>query len=162
MAKKKKTTKSTKKRTTKKVVKKTSTRKVAKKTVKKTKVRTSVRKSAKKTTKKPTKKKAVKKSVKKASKKISRRKTSKELIIAVGDQCFWIYEGPIIKDLNELARAFGDMQDYQFEHHTQESNDFANWVEGVLDDKLCANSLRKARTISESLFVLDRVLKRYL
>jgi len=161
MAKKKKTTKSTKKRTTKKVVKKTSTRKVAKKTVKKTKVRTSVRKSAKKTTKKPAKKKAVKKSVKKASKKISRRKTSKELIVAVGDQCFWIYEGPIVKDLNELAQAFRGMQDYQFDHHTGESNDFANWVEEILADKICANALKKAGTISESLFVLDRALKKY-
>jgi len=156
------------KKTNKKKVAKKSVKKVAKKVVKKKTVRQPARagRVAKKAPEKVVKKKLTKRTTRRTAKKTpvkktARKKAGKELIVAIGDQCFWIYEGPIVKDLTELTRAFESMQDSQFAHHTFEGNHFADWVEEILADKKCANSLRKARTISESLFVLERALKKY-
>ncbi len=170
--------KSAKKKTVKKVARKSTKRalrKATKKTIKK-KVREQIKKPVKKKvlpvrlperkssqsgTQHASKKKPVKKTVKKIGKKTTTKKPLKKLIVALGTECFWVHEGPKLKDLQDLAQAFKNMRDYQFSHHTKKQNDFANWVEKILVNKSCASALRKATTRSESLFIITRVLKKY-
>lgn len=66
---------------------------------------------------------------------------------AQGEACFWVNNGPVIKNVEELKKAFQGMKKEQFAHHTGNgSNDFANWVENVLGCSHCATALRKAKT----------------
>ena len=132
--------------------KKVTTKKVAKKAVKKT---------AKKTTKKVAKK-AVKKTTTKTAKKVTKNnsKKQKNLVCAPEDKCFWTTDGQVLCDLQELKLAFGSMDDMVFLHHvTKEKNDFAEWVEHVLNDAECAAALRKSRKPASAKTVVIRHLR---
>tara|TARA_B100000745_G_scaffold284709_1_gene219530 strand:+ start:2277 stop:2663 length:387 start_codon:yes stop_codon:yes gene_type:complete len=125
--------------------------------------------SAKKTTKK-TVKKAVKKAAKKAVKKkaTSKKTASKKpqkmraLVCAEDASCFWTTDGAVLEDLQQLETAFGSMEDEVFLHHvTKEKNDFADWVEHVLDDAACAADLRRSKKPSSARTVVKRHLRLY-
>lgn len=78
---------------------------------------------------------------------------------APDDQCFWVNNGPVLKNLYDLESALETMSDEQYEYHTKrEGNDFANWVGGVLGDKELAKKM--ARTKSRTAVV--GVIKKYL
>lgn len=132
---------------TKKTATKTTTKKVAKKAA--------VKKVAQKTTKKaPAKKAAAKKTVKKA--------TGKKLIVAKGPQCFWVNEGPILKNLLELEAALEAMSEEMFAHHVGGGrNDFADWVEYTLKDVDTAIALRKSKKPAAARKVVIKQLKLY-
>jgi len=71
----------------------------------------------------------------------------KILTQAHGAQCFWVNNGPIIRDLEELKRAVDEMSDEKFDYHTKrEGNDFAEWVEKILGEKSLAKKLERTRT----------------
>ncbi len=146
-----KKTKTIKKSTVKKVVKK-STKKIAKKLLVKKKVLV-----------KKTKKNKV--SIKKITKKTSTKKqkgNKKELVVAVGDQCFWINEGPSIQNLIELRNALSEINKAQFIHHVNGvKNDFGIWVEEVLCDKNCADNIRKSRTTQMMIKNIEKALLKY-
>ena len=57
-------------------------------------------------------------------------------------KCFWVNNGPVIRNLHELERAIEHMSDETFRYHiNKEKNDFANWIRDVLiDDKLADNT----------------------
>tara|TARA_B100000508_G_C11459042_1_gene278241 strand:+ start:1623 stop:2015 length:393 start_codon:yes stop_codon:yes gene_type:complete len=127
--------------------------------------RSSTKKVTKKTAKKTTRK-VAKKTVKKAPKKTSRKKASRTarraLVCANGEQCFWVHDGPILQDLNELATALKNMHKEVFAHHVSTSrNDFADWVEHVLQDQACATDLRSRRSPSGARTVVVRHLRYY-
>lgn len=64
-----------------------------------------------------------------------------------GPECFWVNNGPIIKNLDELAAAIRAMKKDVFAHHVnKEKNDFAKWVEGVIGDMKLASDLCKSRS----------------
>ena len=140
----------TKKVTKKAPVKKAAAKKVTKRVVKKA----PVKKAAKKT---------LKKVVKKAlSKKVSKKAHVRALVCAPGEQCFWTTDGQVLQDLNQLQLAFGTMGDEVFLHHvTKEKNDFADWVEHVLDDAPCATELRRSKKPSSARTVVVRCLRAY-
>lgn len=135
---------------TKKAATKKATKKVTKKAVKKT-AKKAVKKTAKKATKKTTKK-----TTTKASKKV------KALVCAPDDKCFWTTDGQVLQNLEELKFAFGSMDDEVFMHHVgKEKNDFADWVEQVLQDAECAAALRKARKPKTAQTVVVKCLRLY-
>lgn len=113
--------------------------------------------SAKKTTKKTTKK-AVKKSV-------SAKKTAtkmRALVCATGETCFWTTDGAVLENLEQLEMAFGSMEDEVFLHHvTKDKNDFADWVEHVLEDAACAADLRRSKKVTSARTVVKRHLRAY-
>jgi len=120
-------------------------------------------------TKKTVAKKAVaKKAVvkKAATKKTATKKAAvkpSSMVCADGEQCFWMTDGTILRDLEELAVAFGSMADTVFIYHvTPERNDFANWVESVLEDMACAADLRACTTPKRSATVVKRHIKLYV
>ncbi|MBS3113916.1 hypothetical protein J4448_02345 [Candidatus Woesearchaeota archaeon] len=62
------------------------------------------------------------------------------------EQCFWVNNGPILKNLEELADALPDMNDETFNHHVNsEKNDFSNWVKDIIGDNKLANDLLSSR-----------------
>lgn len=126
----------------------------AKKTTKKT-----VAKVAKVAKKAPAKKAATKKA---ATKKTTSKNTKKVLVCADEGECFWTTDGQILRDLNELQQALASMEETVFKHHVRDdSNDFASWVEQVLDDAVCAEDLRKAKKPSQARTVVVRHLRSY-
>jgi hypothetical protein len=145
-------------------------KKAVKKTVKKVKKTVKVKKAVKKT-KKITKK-SVKKTISKSSaskkKKVSTKKSStakgrkKALVVAVGDSCFWVNYGPALRDLLELRNALYSISEEQFKHHVNEiRNDFAIWVEGVLEDKKAAIRIKKSKTVNAMIKAVEKSLKEY-
>ena len=106
--------------------------------------------------KKPTKKRTAPKPRSTAHKPVVTRRRKRKpagrraLVDAPPDRCFWVNYGPVLKDLRELRDALAHgISDAQFAYHVGPGkNDFANWVEAVLDDAACAKALRRARTRS--------------
>ena len=112
------------------------------------------KKSVKKTTKKATSKKAS--SVKKAHKQV------RAMVCAEGEACFWTTNGAVLENLEQLEVAFGSMDEEVFLHHvTREKNDFAEWVEHVLEDAACAADLRRSKKPSSARTVVKRHLRNY-
>ena len=71
---------------------------------------------------------------------------------AAPEQCFWLNNGPILKNLEELANALPEMSDETFSHHVnKEKNDFSSWIKDVLGDKKLANGLLSSRSKESAL-----------
>jgi hypothetical protein len=86
------------------------------------------------------------------------------LVDAPPEKCFWIHYGPVVKNLRELRDALAhSVSDAQFAHHVGAGkNDFANWVEAVLDDAACARALRRAKTPAAALRAVEAQLAAYV
>jgi hypothetical protein len=85
------------------------------------------------------------------------------LVNAPPERCFWVNFGPVLKNLRELRDALADsISDSQFAHHVGSGkNDFASWVERVLDDPACARALRRAKTRVAALRAVEANLAAY-
>lgn len=73
-------------------------------------------------------------------------KGKKELVTAPCEQCFWVTDGRVLSNLVELRDALASMSDDVFMYHvTKERNDFADWIEHVLNDSELASVFRKSK-----------------
>ena len=96
---------------------------------------------------------------KKAARSIRRKK---KLVQASSEKCFWVYNGPILNNLQELEDALhNEISDEQFSYHNNRGNDFAKWVDEVLGDGICAKALVRAKTRKGAVTVVARYLKEY-
>lgn len=98
------------------------------------------------------------------NKKVNKIKTksNKALVVAFGDQCFWIKDGPILKDLVELRDALYNITKDQFEYHVSETkNDFAEWVKYVLNEDRVSSVIRKSKTAKSLLSAIEKSLQKY-
>jgi hypothetical protein len=90
---------------------------------------------------------------------------SRTLIDAPQDQCFWVHNGPVLRNLRELRDALASeaVNDEQFKYHVGrgKKNDFASWVSGILHDESCARALMRTRTRKTALRVVNECLERY-
>ena len=79
------------------------------------------------------------------------------------EKCFWVNHGPVLKNLGELRDALAQhISDAQFAHHVGAGrNDFADWVEGVLEEAACAKALRRAKTREAALRAVESSLAAY-
>ncbi|MEK7180446.1 MAG: hypothetical protein AAB706_03135 [Patescibacteria group bacterium] len=76
------------------------------------------------------------------------------------DQCFWINNGPVVRDASELKEALKNISDEQFHYHTKrEGNDFAKWTEEVLQCKECAKALRSAKSKTGAIRAINTCCK---
>lgn len=131
-------------------------------TTKKTAAKKAPKKAAKKAVKKASPKKATaKKTVSK--KKAVAKKTAKPMLKkASNEKSFWVTNGAVLNDLVALAHALDVMEKEVFAYHVNKSkNDFADWVEAVLDDATCASSLRKCKTPKSAKTVVVKHIKLY-
>lgn len=61
------------------------------------------------------------------------------------EQCFWVHDGQILKNVAELSAALKTMSEETFQYHVNaEKNDFANWIGDVFADNDLAGKVRQA------------------
>jgi len=93
------------------------------------------------------------------------KKTKKEKLIIINakdELCFWINNGPVLKDLEDLKNALKEISEETFKYHVnKEKNDFADWVKSVLNDKMLANKLVKIKTVKTMVEAVEEGLKKY-
>jgi len=154
-------TKVTSKKITKPASQKPATKPVPKKVViKKTKMK-KIQKPVTKILSKMKKSLETKKKTEQSSQKSS-KKVENIFIAASEEQCFWVNDGPILKDLPDLHQALKTISKEQFVYHASgKSNDFALWVEYVLLDKKCAKDLKSAKTQKEAMKKVGDTIKKY-
>ncbi len=76
------------------------------------------------------------------------------------EQCFWVNNGPIVHNVNQLSSALRKMDDSTFMHHVNDTkNDFSAWVKHVVGDTSLANSISKMKTKKAMIDQLDKRLK---
>ena len=93
-------------------------------------------------------------------KKLKTKKSN--LINAENELCFWINNGPILKNLKDLKNALKKINEETFRYHVnKEKNDFADWVKNVLGDKILANKLAKIKTAKTMIKTVEEKLKKY-
>lgn len=86
----------------------------------------------------------------------------KELIHAEGSSGFWIQNGPVLRNLQDLRSAFEMMTAEQFLYHvTKDKNDFANWVEFVLQEPILAGKLRSYKTQKTMFKAVGTYIQKY-
>lgn len=82
----------------------------------------------------------------------TKEEAKKYLCDVAPEQCFWVNNGPILKNLDELANALPAISDETFNHHVnREKNDFSNWVNDIVGDKKLANDLLSSRSKESAL-----------
>jgi hypothetical protein len=114
------------------------------------------------TAKKVTPKAVVKKAVKPVAKTVTKKAAKKDLVHADNHSSFWLSDGQILNSLLALRDAFATMEKEVYTHHVSVGkNDFAQWVEIVLDDAPCAKSLKTAKTPAAAHTVVVKYLKLY-
>lgn len=86
----------------------------------------------------------------------------KSLVYAIGEVAFWTTDGQVLSSLVSLSDALKDMTKSVFSHHVARGkNDFAAWVEVVLEDKECAKELRAVKTPAAAHVIIQKYLKGY-
>lgn len=92
----------------------------------------------------------------------SKSKKKPPLPEASSANSFWVYNGPVLRNLRELKNFLEVITVEQFNYHTKrDGNDFASWVSAVLHEVALGQTLKKAKTIATSLAAVKKVLSRY-
>lgn len=91
------------------------------------------------------------------------RKTQKlDLVTVDGDLCFWVNNGPALRNLKDLSDALKVMGEESYAYHVNaDKNDFANWVLNALKDETLSSKLLKAKTLKSANKAVDDRLKKY-
>lgn len=83
------------------------------------------------------------------------------------EKAFWVNNGPVLKNVIELAAAAKKLTPMQFAHHVNKAkNDFAKWADEVIKDSELAKRLRRIKSkdeladaVTERLKQLQKMLK---
>ncbi|MBW2977178.1 hypothetical protein KY347_07085 [Candidatus Woesearchaeota archaeon] len=63
------------------------------------------------------------------------------------EQCFWMNDGQVLKNLGELYKALSKAKKETYKHHVnKEKNDFSNWIRDILGDKKLADDLLRTKS----------------
>lgn len=88
--------------------------------------------------------------------------TSNKPYVAPEKKRFWVNNGPIIEDLTTLKIALESIPPIQYQFHVSGTrNDFADWVESVLGDRVCAELMRHAKSQRVAIEQVETALTRY-
>ena len=95
------------------------------------------------------------------NKTVSLEDAERILADASPEQCFWVNNGPVIKNLSEMADSLACMNDDIFKHHVnKEKNDFGNWVRDVLKDAELADEIAGIKSKERILKKMQSRLKK--
>ena len=62
------------------------------------------------------------------------------------EQCFWVNNGPILRNVEVLANALEDISEDIYSHHAnKDKNDFSKWVNEIIGDQKLANDLLSSK-----------------
>lgn len=88
-----------------------------------------------------------------------------EKLVAVNAQdesCFWVNNGPVLKNLKDLKKSLLTMSKDTFSYHVnKEKNDFAVWIKNALEDETLSNKLAKIKTLKTMSKAVGEGLKKY-
>ena len=85
-----------------------------------------------------------------------------DLINAKDDQCFWVCNGSILRNIKDLKDSLSKMDKETFLNHVnKEKNDFVAWVKEVLEDSTLANKLARTKTLKSTIKAVEDRLKKY-
>ncbi len=91
-----------------------------------------------------------------------KKEMKRALICADGEKCFWTTDGKIIANLIELRDVLAHMSETVFQHHvTKQKNDFADWIEAVLEDAEFAKIFKTAQKPHTARLLVVRKLREY-
>ncbi|MEK6984738.1 MAG: DUF5752 family protein [Nanoarchaeota archaeon] len=77
---------------------------------------------------------------------VTKEEAKRYLCDSAPEQCFWVNNGPVLKNLSELAGYLPEMNEDAFRHHVNsDRNDFSNWIRDVVGDQKLADELSKSR-----------------
>ncbi|HLG23320.1 MAG TPA: hypothetical protein VI564_00140 [Candidatus Nanoarchaeia archaeon] len=83
---------------------------------------------------------------------VKKQQAQKFLLNAPPDKFFWVHDGRVLKNLEELEGQLLTMPNEIFLYHVnKDKNDFAKWISDVLGDKAFALDLKKAKTAHAAL-----------
>jgi len=79
---------------------------------------------------------------------------------ASGDKRFFVHDGRISSNIQQLADSLENMSEESYNHHvTLLKNDFSNWIRHVFGDDKLAKDLEQSNNSSEATKVLkDRIV----
>jgi hypothetical protein len=84
------------------------------------------------------------------------------LIDAPHGKEFVFQDGTRAKNVSELTTAIASLSDHGFHHFVNlHKNDFATWIDHVLEDKKLSDELRKCKTKKDALKLLDTHVKKF-
>lgn len=90
----------------------------------------------------------------------SRKKVSPYLQDVTPEKSFWVSNGWVIRNLQEMPAALENMSDDTFVYHANnEKNDFSTWIREVVGDKKLAANLAKVKSRKSALTSVNRRLK---
>jgi len=82
-------------------------------------------------------------------------------MLITDDNCFYFVDGKKASSLEELRNLLGSMEDAEFVFHVNAGkNDFANWTEGVFQEKELADEMRRALEKPRMIELLDEFFER--
>ncbi len=91
-----------------------------------------------------------------------KKKEKLTIVNAKNESCFWINNGPVLKNLKDLKESLLTMSKETFSYHVnKEKNDFASWTKEALEDSTLANKLAKAKTLKSTIKAIGDRLKKY-
>ncbi len=74
------------------------------------------------------------------------------------EHSFWVSDGSILKNINDLLSALKKMKKNVFRAHVnKEKNDFANWINDIIKDERLAKEISK---IKEKRKILRKITQR--
>ena len=83
---------------------------------------------------------------------LTKDESKRYLSDAAPEQCFWVNNGPILKNMEELANVLPQIGDETFRHHVNsDKNDFSSWVNDIIGDKKLANDLLSSKSKDSAL-----------
>ena len=78
---------------------------------------------------------------------MGKTKKQAKVVEAPEESYFWVFNGPILRSINDLSEALGDMTKDQFEFHTKRNgNDFARWIKDVFEEEELAKKVAKLKS----------------
>ena len=76
----------------------------------------------------------------------TQEEAAKYLCDAAPDHCFWVNNGPILKNVEELADALESISEDTYRYHANKGkNDFSKWISEIIGDNKLANELLSAK-----------------
>lgn len=63
------------------------------------------------------------------------------------DHFFYVNDGRVLRNLNNLCECLVGIEEEVFEHHVNQTrNDFYNWTRAIVKDKVLAYKIRRLKT----------------
>ena len=77
---------------------------------------------------------------------VTKDEARKYLSDCAPEQCFWVNNGPILKNVDEFSNSLPELSDDTFSHHVnQDKNDFSNWIKYAVGDQKLADEILSSR-----------------